>query len=312
MKNQFLFVISFLLMSVYSFACLNGETKELKNGAFIYEDYRGIVPRGHEFYVKNFKKLTKELDSLFRVTKDIDYLSDKGYVYIIEGRYNEALEIYLKIEQLKPNRYSTASNIGTIYELLGENQKALFWINKAIKINPKSHNGSEWLHAKILYAKIGGTKYIDSDFLINTNFGKAEVPKSNLSKSQREALMKSIYYQLNERVTFIKSEDPIIGILLFELANLALLEKKYEEAKEIYEKARDYGFNSQLLKERVYLADSKIQESLYIKMNKLHKIIKKLQTVNEYNENLFISLLITALIVITILIIVIIRIKKVK
>jgi tetratricopeptide (TPR) repeat protein len=291
---------------------LNGETKELKNGAFIYEDYRGIVPRGHEFYVKNFKKLTKELDSLFIVTKDIDYLSDKGYVYIIEGRYNEALEIYLKIEQLKPNRYSTASNIGTIYELLGENQKALFWINKAIKINPKSHNGSEWLHAKILYAKIGGAKYIDSDFLINTNFGKAEVPKSNLSKSQREALMKSIYYQLNERVTFIKSEDPIIGILLFELANLALLEKKYEEAKEIYEKARDYGFNSQLLKERVYLADSKIQESLYIKMNKLHKIIKRLQTVNEYNENLFISLLITALIIITILIIVIIRIKKVK
>lgn len=312
MKNQFLFIILFLLIPVYSFACLNGETKELKNGAFIYEDYRGIVPRGHEFYVKNFKKLTKELDSLFIVTKDIDYLSDKGYVYIIEGRYNEALEIYLKIEQLKPNRYSTASNIGTIYELLGENQKALFWINKAIKINPKSHNGSEWLHAKILYAKIGGAKYIDSDFLINTNFGKAEVPKSNLSKSQREALMKSIYYQLNERVTFIKSEDPIIGILLFELANLALLEKKYEEAKEIYEKARDYGFNSQLLKERVYLADSKIQESLYIKMNKLHKIIKRLQTVNEYNENLFISLLITALIIITILIIVIIRIKKVK
>lgn len=312
MKNQFLFIILFLLIPVYSFACLNGETKELKNGAFIYEDYRGIVPRGHEFYVKNFKKLTKELDSLFRVTKDIDYLSDKGYVYIIEGRYNEALEIYLKIEQLKPNRYSTASNIGTIYELLGENQKALFWINKAIKINPKSHNGSEWLHAKILYAKIGGAKYIDSDFLINTNFGVDDKPQSNLSKLQRETLMKSIYYQLNERVSFVKNEDQIIGILLFELGNLAFLDKKYNEAKEIYGKARDYGFNSQLLKIRYNLVDWEISQMLYERMNKLHRIISEFNSVNEYHKNLFVITLITALIIITILIIVIIRIKKMK
>jgi len=256
--KQPLFIISFLFLSLHSFACLNGETKELKNGVFIYEDYEGIVPHGHNFYVENFPKLTRELDSLYKATKDIDYLSDKGYVLIIEGKYHEALEIYLKIEQLKPNRYSTASNVGTIYELLGDNQKALFWINRAIRINPKSHNSSEWLHAKILQAKIGGAKYLDSNFLINTNFGEYDEPKSNLSKSQREALIKSLYYQLNERVSFIKTEDPIIGLLFFELGNLALLEKKYADAEQIYEKARDYGFNSQLLKVRTNLADWKI------------------------------------------------------
>ncbi|WP_278034215.1 tetratricopeptide repeat protein [Flavobacterium nitratireducens] len=204
-----------------SFACLNGETKELKNGILVYEDYSGIVPYGHNFYVDNFQKLIKELDSLYKVKKDIDYLSDKGYVLTVEGKYKEALTIYLEIEKLRPNRYSTASNVGTIYELLGDNQKALFWINKAIQLNPTSHEASEWLHSKILQAKLGGSKYINADFLINTNFGNDDEPRSNLSKSQRESLMKALYYQLNERVTFIKNEDPIIGVLLFELGNLA-------------------------------------------------------------------------------------------
>lgn len=104
---------------------------------------------------------------------------------------------------------------------MGDNQKALFWINKAIQLNPTSHEASEWLHSKILQAKLGGSKYINADFLINTNFGNDDEPRSNLSKSQRESLMKALYYQLNERVTFIKNEDPIIGVLRFELGNLA-------------------------------------------------------------------------------------------
>ena len=302
MKHTF-FIISFLFLSLHSFACLNGKTKELKNGAFIYEDYHGIVPHGHNFYVKNFPKLIRDLDSLYKATNDIDYLSDKGYVLIIEGKYGDALEIYLKIEQLKPNRYSTASNVGTIYELLGENRKALFWINKAIQLNPKSHNGSEWLHAKILQAKIGGAKYIDSNFLINTTFEEHDEPKTNLSISQRENLIKSLYFQLNERVSFIKTEDPIIGILLFELGNLAFLEKKYNDAKQIYGMARDYGFNSKLLKVRVHSLDWKLTESL-------HKRINNLSTINEYHKSLFVITLITALIIIIKLLIVIKRIKK--
>ena len=310
MKNKLFFIVAFLLISLNSFACLNGETKELKNGMLIYEDYRGIVPRGHTFFVDNFPKLIKELDSLYRVKKDIDYLSDKGYVLTVEGKYKEALAIYLEIEKLKPNRYSTASNVGTIYELLGDNQKALFWINKAIQLNPKSHEGSEWLHSKILQAKIGGSKYINADFLINTNFGNDDGPRSNLSKSQRESLMKALYYQLNERVTFIKNEDPIIGVLLFELGNLAYLDKKYDEAKAIYGKARDYGFNSEVLKIRYNSVEWKTLDVLYDKMNKLHKIIKKLNTENQYHKNLFVIILTSALIIIVLLLIVIWRLRR--
>lgn len=293
-----IFIISFLLTSLCSFACLNGETKILKNGIYIYEDHRGIVPYGHNFYNENFPKLAKELDSLYKLTKDLDYLSDKGYVLIIAGKYRQALEIYLKIEKIRPDKYETASNIGTLYELLGENKKALFWINKAIQINPKSHNGSEWLHSKILQAKIGGPKYINSNFLINTDFGKFDEPNSKLSKSERDALIKALYYQLNERVSFIKTEDPIIGLLLFELGNLVFLDKKYDDSKKVYEVARDYGFNSALIKMRINLAEWRASEALYEKINKL-------QTFNEYYKNLFITTLVIGAIIIILLFLVI-------
>ena len=87
---------------------------------------------------------------------DLDYLSDKGFVLIISGRYSEAIDLYLQIEKLEPNRYSTASNIGTAYEMIGENEKALHWIKRAVAIDPASHDNSEWIHVNILEAKIHG------------------------------------------------------------------------------------------------------------------------------------------------------------
>jgi tetratricopeptide (TPR) repeat protein len=302
MKKE-LILIFLLLTSFSSIACLNGESKVLKNGVFVYEDYEGIVPHGHTFYLENLPKLIRELDSLYKVTKDIDYLSDKGYVLVIQKKYQEALEIYLKIEQLKPNRYSTASNVGTIYELMGNNQKALEWISKAVKINPKSHNGSEWLHIKILQAKIGGVNYINSNFLINTNFGEEVEPKNNMSKSNREALIKSLYYQLNERVSFIKTDDKIIGILLFELGNLAFLDKQYDAAKDIYEKSKEYGYENELIQSRITSADWKSKEKLYQQINEI-------RIINEYHKNLFVITLIVASAIIIILVTIIYKMKQ--
>ena len=120
MKSKSIKLITLILLFVHGsiFGCINGETKVLKNGLFIYEDHYGSIPFGHKFNRFNFEKVKKELDSLYKKTNDLDYLSDIGYVLIIEGKYTEALNLYLEIEKKSPNRYSTASNIGTIYDLL--------------------------------------------------------------------------------------------------------------------------------------------------------------------------------------------------
>lgn len=250
--NRFkVFVIFLVLMSVKSFACLNGETKILKNGVEAYIDYRGFVPHGHNFFRNEYPELIIELDSLYRKTKDIDYLSDKGYLLIVQKKYSEALNLYLNIEKTHPNRYSTASNLGTLYELMGDNQKAYTWIKKSIKINPESHNGSEWLHLKILEAKIKNLNTITGSFLINTNFGNTGVPETNLSKEEIEKLARAVYFQANERISFIKPKDKIISILLFELGNLVELLGEHENALLIYKRARIYGYDNDLLIARI-------------------------------------------------------------
>lgn len=250
--NKLKFFLVFLaLISFKAFACLNGETKILKNGAYAYEDYDGINPQGHNFFEGDFPKLIIELDSLYKKTKDLDYLSDKGYLLIVLGKYDEALKLYLNIEKIKPNRYSTASNLGTLYELMGENQKAYNWIKKSIAINPESHEGSEWLHLKILEAKIKNLNSVSGQFLINANFGTSREPKTKLSQKEIEELAQSIYFQVNERMSFIEPKDKIISILLFELGNLAELLGKNSSALETYRTARKYGYEGDLIVERM-------------------------------------------------------------
>src|SRR5688500_12309041 len=117
-------IITILLLATVfygrSFACLNGETKVLKDGTMLYADREGNhVPFGHDFYNIPFEYVLKQLDSLYKATKDPDYLSDRGYILILLKKYDEAIKLYLEIEKIQPNRYSTASNIGTAYELNG-------------------------------------------------------------------------------------------------------------------------------------------------------------------------------------------------
>ncbi|MCD0468186.1 M48 family metallopeptidase [Flavobacterium sp. JAS] len=256
--NKFrVFVVVLVLFSFKTFACLNGDTKVLKNGVEVYYDEFERIPEGHRFIVENFPKLIQDLEEQYKKTNDIDYLSDKGYVLIISGKYQEALKLYLEIEKLKPNRYSTASNLGTLYELMGENQNAFNWIKKSIQINPESHKGSEWLHLKILEAKIKNLKEVSGEFLINTTFGLEKTPKTNLSKKELEELKKALYYQLNERITFIKPKDRIISVLLFELGNIAIINKDYLSASQIYELSKKYGFQEELINKRTILCYEK-------------------------------------------------------
>lgn len=273
MKINPLIIFTFLL-TFNAFACLNGETKILKNGAFIYEDYQGIVPNGHNFNVDNFPRLIKQLDSLYKATNDLDYLSDKGYVLIISKKYLEALDVYFQIEKIKPNRYSTASNIGTIYELLGKNKEALNWINKSIQINPKSHKGSEWIHSKILKAKIRGEKYITSNFLINLDSDNDRT-LAQLSKSKRKELINALYYQLNERVSFIKDKDKIIAQLLFDLANLLVIDGNSSDAVIIYIKAENYGYSPEKIHNKIINTSWKSSVSINKKnkSNETYKIV---------------------------------------
>ena len=168
----------------------------------LYVHSTSTIPEGnHLFYdtEDNFASLLHELDSLYDATKDLDYLSDKGLVLILSGQYGTAIDVYLEIEKQAPNRYSTASNIGTAYELIGENEKALQWIKRSLEIDPASHDNSEWIHVTILEAKINGESYRTTQHLLKTDFGRGKIPESKLNREELLGLRDALLYQLNEK-----------------------------------------------------------------------------------------------------------------
>ena len=236
-----------------TFGCLNGESKELKTGTPIYVDREGSVPYGHIFFDDegDLNVELRKLDSLYQVTKDLDYLSDKGIVLILLQQYKKEIDLYLEIEKIEPNRYSTASNIGTAYELIGQNENALKWINRSIEIDPASHHNSEWIHAKILEAKIHGEQFYTTKYLLQTDFGTGILPTSKLKKEELQALHQALYFQLNERISLIKPKDKIVAQLLFDLGNIAFLLGVYSDASEDYVLAKEYGLDGQLIESRI-------------------------------------------------------------
>ncbi len=243
-----------MLFSIPALACLNGEQMILANSEMLYSDYEGEVPYGHDFADKErLKAFLVSLEKGYQKTNDLDYLSDKGFILIILGKYEEAIILYKKIESLEPNRYSTASNIGTAYELIGNNVEALKWIEKAVKINPVSHFHSEWIHINILKAKIKGRQFITSKFLIGHDFGNDKAPVSNLNKDELYVLKRQMYYQLNERMSFVTPEDQIVAQLLFDLGNVAYLLGEKGDAFEDYKLAAEYGFSNPILEDRIHL-----------------------------------------------------------
>ncbi|MBS7333273.1 MAG: tetratricopeptide repeat protein [Weeksellaceae bacterium] len=250
--KQSLFITS-LFAVTNSFACINGPDKVLSTGTTLYIDHEGHVPYGHEFWLNDPQTELRKLDSLYQVKPSPDYLTEKGIVYIIAKDYQKAIDLYLKIEKENPNQYSTASNLGTAYELIGDNKNALKWIERALELNPNSHEKSEWIHVNILKYKLGQLDLTTKN-LINTDFGTEDFPKTNLSKQDLEQLLTQMYFQLNERRSFVAPKDEIVAQLLFDYGNGLLLNDKKAEAKEVYQHAIKYGFESPLIHKRIELA----------------------------------------------------------
>ncbi|OYU96039.1 MAG: hypothetical protein CFE21_06410 [Bacteroidetes bacterium B1(2017)] len=245
-------IFSFLFLSKSS-ACFNGESYYLKNNSLLFADIKdNFIPRGHDFFLDNFEKELIELDSLYRKTDDLAYLSDYGLVLVLLKQYQHAEAVFMRIERQNPNSYATAANLGTMYELMGENQKAYTWLNKAISLDPSSHHGSEWIHLNILKLKLSEPDSISSMALIRTDFGLEPSPVTSLSKEEIIKLKDALLFQLNERLSFIKAPDLLVGHLLFDLANVSQLISAEGRAKaySIYVMAERYGYNTPLLQLR--------------------------------------------------------------
>jgi tetratricopeptide (TPR) repeat protein len=234
--------------------CIN-EYRALLSGEVIFTDAGNVSPIGR-FNANNKPYLLKKLhvaDSIYKLTGKLEDYSDLGSMLIYTGQYLKAKQIFQEIEQKTPGLYQTAANLGTAYELLGQNDSALYWIKRAVEINPNSHRGSEWIHVKILEAKVranGDEKYLWTHSILSLDFGDDKIPinKNNLDLQN---LRDHLYDQLNERISFIKPKDPIVAQLLFDLGNVCALTMDATSGLQVYQSAKEYGYASDLFDNRL-------------------------------------------------------------
>lgn len=172
------------------------------------------------------------------LTNKTDYklLSDYAWYELRVGEIDLAVKLLEKLYQQHPNEYNIVANLGTAYEVGGHNQKALELLKKAVAIAPSSHFGSEWIHVNILEQKIKAAP--DYKAIIKLQAGNdynAWLNGSVYNKSiTADSLMTQIAYQLHERISFIPPQDPAVGQLVLDFADLAALTKGKEAAVDFY------------------------------------------------------------------------------
>ncbi len=247
-------ILIFLLIQLSGTCCMN-EYRALVNGEMMYAEAGNVAVRkdknlnNKSYWFNQLKQAKKR----FEQTNKVEDYSDLGVMYVYTGNYQKAKKIFIEIEQKKPGLYRTAANLGTTYELLGQNDSALVWIKRAISIYPISHGGSEWIHVKVLEAKLkakGNEAFLHGFNVLDLDFGSSEIP-TNIKKLDLKKLKKHLRIQLAERMSFIEPKDPIIAQLLFDLGNVSAIDDDATSGLQIFRQAKKYGYSTAVFESRM-------------------------------------------------------------
>ena len=173
---------------------------------------------------------------------DYKLVSDFAWYELRVGNKSIAVSLLELLYTKHADEYNILANLGTAYEVTGNNQKALELLQKAIAVNPQSHVGSEWIHIKILEQKNSAapdyTKIIN---LGSKNFEEWLIDRKYSFPQNPDSLKKQIAYQLHERISFIKPPDAIIAQLVLDFADIVARHDGHVAAAPFYEYADNYG-----------------------------------------------------------------------
>lgn len=210
-------LILLLLLLGPALACIN-EYEPRGQPSLVFGDYDEI----------DWQNRVKELAG-----RD-DYRSRNDYAAALMRvkRAPEAVEVLVGVERQHPGEYIVAANLGTAYELSGNLPQALRWIEEGIRRNPEAHQGTEWLHVRILEAR--------SQLASDPEWLKWHRVLTQADLADGVRLEKALRYQLHERMWFVKPPDPVVGDLLLVRAERVDQPGRVQEAAEMYQLALSY------------------------------------------------------------------------
>lgn len=260
-----------LLLPGAAQACLNDFVHNENGDGLVNQELDMLV------YKRNFdyKALDKKIAAFESNTKPKTYKdsSDFAVALIKRGYIYRALGILESIAKRMPDDYTIAANLGTCYELVGQNEAALGWIKKGIRLNPQSHQGSEWVHVKILEAKIALAKnpeWLKTNKVlalpgqikpVKKEAVEGKEKNSDFTYQHFDSLERHVIYQLRERLPFMTPPDALMAAVLKELAY-------YEEKSAVevaimhYTYALEYSSSDEALRTQVRTMNKQFDQLL--------------------------------------------------
>ena len=243
------------LWSAQATACINTPATDNGGRGFVPENYTGEAlvemltrPREERYWIASRETVIADA----RRDPSFEHLTELGVLLLLQNRLPAAVRLFVAMGRIFPGRYQTASNLGTALELMGQDRAALRWIRIGIQRNRDSHQGSEWLHARILEAKIAlaadpGT--LGARSVAGVMFDPVALPSlpdrfppGNDGKPvTAPQLNHALAYQLGERLQFVKPKDPVVANLLDDWATLNLAGGPVETAAALYRLSWRYG-----------------------------------------------------------------------
>ncbi|MBO9699533.1 MAG: tetratricopeptide repeat protein [Sporocytophaga sp.] len=245
----FYFTILFCFSCFNGYSCINEYDEDYTRLDGSYKHITDELNGSDRYYFYHEINKDKFLERKYELKYKTGYKDRTDYAAALLrlGEFKEALSILENLIEEYPNEYNIVVNLGTAYELNNNPELALKYISKAVKLNPLSHNESEWIHEEILKAKIAlktNPDYFKQNSILNLQIPhdiKAYYNSLNEEKKlQLFEIKNQLLWQLEERISLIAPPDPIVADLLFDFANLVAITESIEIAIPLYNQSLRY------------------------------------------------------------------------
>jgi len=185
----------------------------------------------------------EKAENAYRNAPTQENANDLAVAWILSGKSPQGIQLLREIESRPPRSAKVAANLGSALELAGENDEALQWIRESVRRDASEHRGSEWVHVKILEARLAIIR--NPDWLIDHSvmgWSPDKPLRDNAGKARRlDVLQEQIRDQLAERDVFVAPPDAIAGDLYVTLGDIGMTHSSAAQASEDYGQALKYG-----------------------------------------------------------------------
>jgi hypothetical protein len=250
-----------LLTGEPALACINSFTSQIMEARETGND-------------KLVAEITASAEQAHRNAATLENTNDLAVAWILTGRMPDGIELLRDLEKRQSGNAIVAANLGTALELSGADEEALQWIRESVRRDPREHGGSEWLHVKILEAKLA--LKLDPNWLRkNSVVGWREGQRFPLDERSRprtpKDIIRAINYQLQERTRFVSAPDAIVGDLYLTMGDIAqtvpsAISEPWERDRAIsssYDSALKYGtVHESRAREHMLAADLRMKAAL--------------------------------------------------